>query len=188
MRPTCRSFPRRLPVAPPTRQPILVVGRSDNNNIAWRNFDVVDVLADPSADPAIVPFAVVGAPDNQRVFDLLLLRALPEGVEIWWEVPLGLYGLMRRAGLPKVSLRKRDEKARILLPDVREFVIRDVQLGSKAHFPTRLIVRGSKAMKDHLYRLAISQRTTGQEVGRVTVGMRGTVKRRASPKKPSPRS
>jgi hypothetical protein len=160
----------------------------DNNNIAWRNFDVVEVLPDPSADPAIVPFAVVGAPDNQRVFDLLLLQDLPHGVELWWEVPLGLYGVMRRAAFPKVSIQKRNQTARILLPHVRKFVIRNVQLGPKAHFPTRLIVHGSKAMKDHWYRFAISQRTSGQEVGRVTFGIRETAKRRASPKKLSPRS
>src|SRR5207237_9137210 len=79
----------------------------DNNNIAWRNFDVVDVTADPNADPTLVRFLVTGAPRDHQLFDLHLLQDLPEGVDLWWQVPLALYGLVHHTILAKVTVQTR---------------------------------------------------------------------------------
>jgi hypothetical protein len=160
----------------------------NNNNVAWRNFDVVDVQPDPSADPAEARFLVAGPPDNERVFDLHILQNLPGGVQLWWEVPMALYGLMRRASFRKIKFQERERTVRLLLPSIRDLAIRKVRLGPNARFRTRLLLHGSKDMGQGWYRIAISQRTHAQEVGRVTLGVRATRKRpTAAPRRASPR-
>jgi hypothetical protein len=153
----------------------------NNNNVAWRNFDVVEVLPDPAADPIPAAFIVAGAPDASRVFELRLLQDLPEGVDVWWEIPPALFGQLRAAHFRKVTFGHGDD-VRVLLPRVRELSLPRVRLGAKARFKTRLRIGGNPAFAEKArYRIAVSQRYEGQEVGRVTFALQRAAAREAPP-------
>ena len=63
----------------------------ENNNVTWRNFNVVDSDPSPDADPAgfvALPFVVAGAPDEAREFAVELLSRVPGKAELLLELPL----------------------------------------------------------------------------------------------------
>ena len=140
------------------------------NNVTWRNFNVVDVLADPNADPAVLDFMIAGSPDAARVFDLEIQQHLPEGVKVELEVPKALLAV-----LPKIGFvpRKGDKPAaRLAVPFLHSIPLCGVRLGAGARHRCRLIVHGAPGLARGMHRLAIRQVFDGVEVGRVTWGLR----------------
>ncbi len=144
----------------------------NNNNVTWRNFNVVDVLPDPSADPVEAKFMIVGAPDRARVFDLEITQRLPEGMQIWLELPLALFAPLRRAGFVKAKFDKKQQRVRVLLPSVRSLWIRKVRLGPSARHHCNFVFPGAKGLEHGLHTVAIRQIYRREEVGRVTWGIR----------------
>jgi hypothetical protein len=61
----------------------------NNNNVTWRNFNVVENIPDPDAgDPAIMlPFHVAGAPDRAIGFGFELEARLPKGARLRLRAP-----------------------------------------------------------------------------------------------------
>lgn len=149
----------------------------NNNNVTWRNFNVVDVLPDPSADPVEARFLIAGAPDRGRIFDLELRQQLPEGMEIWLELPLALFAPFRRAGFVKAEFDEEEQRVRVLLPSLRSLWIRKVRLGAEARHRCAFHVRGSKKLGRGLHTVAVRQLYRGEEVGRVTWGIRSARER-----------
>jgi len=140
------------------------------NNVTWRNFDVVDVLADPKADPAVLEFLVAGSPDAARIFDLEIQQQLPEGVKIEWQIPKALLAVLPKGVFGE---RKLDgNRARLAVPFVRSLPLCGVRLGPGARHRCRLVVRGAKGLGRGIHRIAIRQIFDGVEVGRVTLGLR----------------
>jgi serine protease len=148
----------------------------NNNNVTWRNFNVVDVLPDPSADPVAAMFVIAGAPDRARIFDFEVRQQLPEGMRIWLELPLALYSPFRRAGVIKAAFSEDEQRVRVLLPSVRSLSIRKVQLGPAARHECRFLFPGAKELEHGLYRVAIRQLYRREEVGRVSWGLRAARK------------
>jgi serine protease len=157
----------------------------NNNNVAWRNFQVIDVLADPAADPASAAFIVAGPPDGARFFDLRIYQDLPEGVDVWWEVPPALFGQLRTARFRDAKFDRDD--VRVLLPPVRELTIRRLRLGPKTRFKTRLRIHGNKGLDDGWHRIAVGQWERDREVGRVTFALRRGKERPPAPPEPEAR-
>ena len=72
-----------------------------NNNITWRNFNVIDTAnkLKSSAGPAFrylgpcleLPFAAVGAPDKARHAHLRVVDRLPEGSRVFLQIPVSLH-------------------------------------------------------------------------------------------------
>ncbi len=142
------------------------------NNVTWRNFNVVDVLPDPNADPAVLDFIVAGSPDAARLFDLEIQQHLPEGVRVDLEVPKALLAVLPKVGFASRKLDNRSARARLALPFVRGIPLCSVRLGAGARHRCRLLVHGAPALARGLHRLAIRQVFDGIEVGRVTWGLR----------------
>jgi hypothetical protein len=59
----------------------------NNNNVAWRNFDVVPIPPSAPPPPQAMPFFIAGAFDTSRVFALETVGRLPEGSRVVLEVP-----------------------------------------------------------------------------------------------------
>lgn len=67
----------------------------ENNNVTWRNFNVVSSQPKPPVPPAPLhnlevvplPFLVPGAPQTPEMFRLEVVARLPEGALIWVEAP-----------------------------------------------------------------------------------------------------
>jgi hypothetical protein len=149
----------------------------NNNNVTWRNFNVVDIFPDPSADPVEAKFLIVGAPDRARVFDFEILQQLPEKMRVWLEVPLALYAPFRRAGAVEAKFDKKRQSVRILLPSVRSLAVRKVRLGRSEQHRCAFVIPGSKELERGVHRVAIRQIYLREEVGRVTWGVRAAEKR-----------
>lgn len=144
----------------------------NQNNVAWRNFNVVDELPDPS-EPTSLSFVIAGAPDRGRVFDLEILRRLPKGAEVLLEVPLALARQLSRGRLWKLQVDAKQRLARIPLPAASRLAACDLKLAARARHPARFLVRAPRELRDQGrgfegQGLAIRQLYEGQEVGRVS--------------------
>jgi hypothetical protein len=148
----------------------------NNNNVTWRNFNVVDVVPDPSADPVEAKFMIVGAPDRVRIFDFEIKQQLPDGMQIWLELPLALFAPFRRAGFVKAEFDQKEQRVRVLLPTLRSLWVRKVRLGPDARHRCTFFIRGAKELENGLHAVAIRQVYRREEVGRVTYGIRAARK------------
>ena len=140
----------------------------NQNNVTWRNFNVVDELPDPSGDPSVLPFLIAGAPDEARVFDLQILRDLPRAARVRLQVPFGLAAKLRRGRLWKMEVDRKQQFAVFDLPPLPRIDLGAIRLGAGARYPSRLIVHGAKGMERGGHGLAIRQVFEKAEVGRVT--------------------
>lgn len=141
---------------------------SGQNNVAWRNFNVVDNLEDPGADPYAAPFLIANAPDARREFDLVIEQRLARGVQVALEVPLILLKPFT-AGLDlKFEIDRARKVAVIALPQSQRLTVPRVQLPAKARLDCRFVLRGLPRFGRAGNSIAIAQRFEGREVGRVT--------------------
>jgi hypothetical protein len=143
-----------------------------HNNITWRNFNVVDVLPDPSADPAVLDFLIAGSPDAARQFDLEVIQRMPQRARVELEVPLALLAVMPKTGFVSRKVDRRTGRARLMLPSTRGLPLCSVRLSAAARHRCRLLVHGDPALAGGLHRIAVRQIFDGIEVGRVTFGLR----------------
>jgi serine protease len=148
----------------------------NQNNVTWRNFNLIDVDPDPNADPVAEEFLLVGAPDRFRRFDLELVQRLPEGVRVWIEGPAALLGVLPHEPWASVERLKKSDRVRLALPFVHQLPLCGVRLGPGARHRCHLVVRGAKGLARGLHRIALRQLHEGLEVGRITWGLRMKVK------------
>ncbi len=136
----------------------------NHNNVTWRNFNVVDDVADP------MPFLIAGTPrgDIARVFDFQIIRRLPEGVEVFLEVPVAVLGQIRERGFFKHKVDRKKGVARILLPAQRSLGLCGVRLPAGARLRSRFVVKPPRKTRLAGHSLAIRQLYEGEEVGRIT--------------------
>jgi serine protease len=137
----------------------------NNNNVTWRNFNVVDLLANA---PTPAPFMIRGAPDSRRTFDLEILQEPFGKVEIDFEVPLALSRGFAGAPMPKPVIDKERQVAVYRLPRKRALKIQGVVLQARAAFPCRFVIRGVAPGKGSFPTVAIRQLFRNVEVGRGT--------------------
>jgi serine protease len=146
-----------------------------NNNVTWRNFNVVDNVPAARAEPpgyVALPFFAAGAPDRARRMQLEIVPRLPTGSEIMLEMS------------PEFAERLRVCPHHLMSPDspkpdstrVVHVVINPcgrlsfppVAFPAKARIPLRLLVKIPEAMQKHQFELFARQTYEGEEVGRVT--------------------
>jgi serine protease len=138
-----------------------------NNNVAWRNFNVVDLQPN-----VLVPmaFLVAGAFDRERTFVLDFVPRLLRGVAIWFEAPRELMRLVPQGVLPEAE--PHGDLVRVRLPD-EELRIPRLRLPKNAAYRCRLLFRAeSLSHGDELPTLAIRQFLGDTEVGRLTWALR----------------
>jgi len=136
----------------------------NQNNVAWRNFNVVNEVA----DPAYYPFVIAGAPDGNRRFDLEIIQLLPEHAKVVLEVPLALMKALPHKLLPKADLDRNRKVACLSLPSLSSVPLNNVKLKKGAQFRCRLILTGMDGRRSQDHSVAIRQVFEEQEVGRVT--------------------
>ena len=140
----------------------------NQNNVTWRNFNVVDVDPDSAADTLELPFQIAGAPDRARIFAMDIMQQLPKGVKVWLQVPM----MMARPFLNGRNLEHKFDRKKgqlkLLLPGTPNMDIPKLKLGKGARIKAQLVVEG---VKKHILpgnRIAIRQMYERQEVGRIT--------------------
>lgn len=140
----------------------------DQNNVTWRNFNVVDNLPDPTADPMALGFQIGGAPDKTRVFDFEILQRLPRGAQVWLELPLGLAYKFAEGRLWRMEIDRKRQVSRIQLPTEPRTPVCGVRLAAGTRLEARFLVMGPRRGRSIGHNLAIRQLFDGFEVGRVT--------------------
>lgn len=153
----------------------------ENNNVTWRNFNVVDNDPSPDADPSgfvALPFVVAGAPDEPREFVVELASRVSRDAEVLLEVPLRFIRDFRADLKIETVDEKRDVAVARLAPGgwVR---FGPSLLNAGALHPMRLLVK--LADPADRGRITARQLFEDREVGRVTwtlaAGVRDRMKR-----------
>lgn len=144
---------------------------ANNNNVTWRNFNVIDVVADPQADPIELPFLLAGAPGQDRLFDLDIAVHLPEDARLFLMLPPAA-----AAGLPgqwRERVRRGGEEEMVLeVPRLRSNAMCGVRLHADALHESRFVVRPSKGMAAGLSTVEIRQFDGDLQVGGVKWALR----------------
>jgi hypothetical protein len=143
----------------------------NNNNVTWRNFNVVDVLPDPSADPVALPFVLAGAPSEARRFDIEVAVHLPKDARLLLELPAAA-----AAALPphwREQAHPRGERYLALdVPRLRSNPMCGVRLHAGAAHRCRFVLQPSKGLAAGLHTVEIRQFDEGLQVGGITWALR----------------
>ena len=139
----------------------------NNNNVTWRNFNVVDNEPDPGLGFVAMPFLVPGWPDRRIRMRLEIEARLPEGARLLLEAPVNFLELAQ--GLtPFVEVDRETGTARVPLPVSGRYAFADMLFPAKARFALRLLADVPKEAREKTFRLAARQMHGKEELGRVT--------------------
>lgn len=139
----------------------------NNNNVSWRNVNVIENTAADAQGGVELPLVIAGAPDRDLTFDFEFIQRLPVGVEVDLQVPLPLAAKLQRGGFWTGAMVRTTHAARVRLPAWPRVPAPRVVLDHGDRYRCKLFVRGARLwMKRHS--LAIRQRHRREEVGRVT--------------------
>jgi serine protease len=139
----------------------------NNNNVTWRNFNVVDV--DPAApEPQQLNFLVAGFPKQALEMAVEIQLRLPADAKAEVEVPLRfLRDLKADVNVGQVDARR--QVAYVRLPATGRVRLGAGEMPEKARYPMKLNVKLAAADAEKFGQVVVRQLFTGEEeVGRVT--------------------
>lgn len=156
----------------------------NNNNVTWRNFNVVNNTPPPRAEPPgyiALPFLAAGAPDKARPMRLEIVPRLPAGAEVILELPFEFAERLRARPRPMPFSPARNapdtpdapkpgcpRMIHISLNHCVRTSFPEVAFPARARIPLRLLVKIPEAMRQHEFELFARQIYEKEEVGRVT--------------------
>jgi hypothetical protein len=141
-----------------------------NNNVTWRNFNVVNNVPPPAAEPpnyVPLPFMAAGAPDKARRMRLEVMGRLPKGAIALLEMPREFADLLQARPVAVRGAKNRHVVHVPVNPWGRT-MFADVPFPAKARIPMRLLVRVPKELQKHDFEICARQMYENEEVGRVT--------------------
>lgn len=141
-----------------------------NNNVTWRNFNVVNNTPPPDASPpdfVPLPFLAAGAPDKGRKMRLEVVARLPQEARVFLEMPLDMAQMFQAQ---KVDIKKRERERVVHVPLNPSGVtgFERVLIPARARIQLRLLVHIPEELRKHSYELYARQLFRDEEVGRVT--------------------
>ncbi|MGB5083620.1 MAG: hypothetical protein WBO09_03250, partial [Methylocystis silviterrae] len=142
----------------------------NNNNVTWRNFNVVNNTPPAGAQPpgfVAMPFLMAGAPDKARRMRLEIASRLPAKAEAMLEMPLEWAELLKVAIRP-VKGADRERRGVVAIKPAGRTAFADVVFPAKARIPMRLIVKIPEDMRKQEFEIYARQMYGDEEVGRVT--------------------
>jgi serine protease len=145
----------------------------ENNNVAWRNFNVED--NDPDVEDLTVPqgfqalkFLAPGAPDKVRYIALEITGKLPDGAKAMLEVPLVFYErLHEHHQLGKVSIDRERAVALIPVNPHGRMHFGEILFPAKSRTALRLLIQIPEKHRKRTYQISVQQIWESEEVGRV---------------------
>ena len=157
-----------------------------HNNIAWRNFDVVENtpqgLRRRFYDWVPLPFYLTGPWDKRRPFGFHTIARLPSGSRLALEVPARIGRALEavradagstgdgpddQAPAERIVPAARSD-VRLTLDPHRRQGLGEIELPAGAKAPSHLLVHIPPEWRHRSYDVAIAQLYNGQEVGRIT--------------------
>ena len=142
----------------------------NNNNVTWRNFNVVDNVPPSGGQPpnfVPLPFLAPGAPDRTRFMTLEIAARLPQGARAQLELPIHWLNMLhlRRSAVEIDQLRG---IARIPInPHGRER-LGPIAFPPKSRTSLRILAHIPEQARDRAYSIYARQLFEDEEVGRVT--------------------
>jgi hypothetical protein len=148
----------------------------NNNNVAWRNFNVVGspTMTPEGEPPPAAAFAwhMAGAPDQGRAFDVEVLTDFEargaRDVEVWLDVPSEAARRFAAGRLPMETASSGHGRTALRLPRGPSVRFHDIYLARRQRIPSRLVVHPLRPLPEGEYHLAVRQVYEGLEVGRMT--------------------
>jgi len=139
-----------------------------NNNVVWRNFDLVspDAPIGSSGDAVEMDFDLVGAPDRARPMTLEVVAQLPMRSLIALETSMNV--LDAWGFHPPIVQPADEDGGRIYINAHGAFTAPEITLRAGAHVPVRLSVTIPDQFRQNAYEVYARQLYEGREVGRIT--------------------
>lgn len=137
----------------------------DNNNVTWRNFNVVDP---PVSGPANEPFFIAGAPDKARIFDLEILHNINPRARILFETELSIGKQLIENQRLKYKIDERNNLIRFYISEFASLYFSKIVIEKAALYKSRFLVIDRKGYVQQGDWIAIRQLYKEQEVGRIT--------------------
>jgi hypothetical protein len=159
----------------------------ENNNITWRNFNVVNNVPPAGGAPpgySLLPFLAVGAPKVGVMMQLEVDARLPQGARLMLRAPDHLLDALRVPRSLRVHGGKKDERgvSRVALNPHGRFDLGTALFPADVRHKLALLVAIPEEFRNNVYEVAIRQLHKDEEVGRVTwrLSPSGTKRRPAS--------
>jgi serine protease len=140
----------------------------NQNNVAWRNFNVVDEIGAPGVGDYEASFLLTNAPDTMRVFDFVIEQRIARELRVALEVPLEILEPFTDGGRVTVEVDRENRFGRIELPHAQRLTVPRVALPAAARFRSRFIVRDVATRGVPGNQISIHQYFEEQQVGRIT--------------------
>lgn len=137
------------------------------NNVTWRNFNVVNVLPDPPSATTAFEFLLTGAEGEPEPFEFVVERNVPWDAKLVLEGPLQLIRLKLGRVSRDVKIDRRKKTAEMVLPSLPRIALGKARLGKGDRFPCRLSLIPGKTRITWGHGVAVRQLYRGEEVGRV---------------------
>ena len=141
-----------------------------NNNVTWRNFNVVNNMPPASGEPpnyVPLPFLAAGAPDRARRMRLEVVGRLPKGSAAVLEISLDWAQLLQARPMQVKGAKQRRVVYAPVNPCGRTS-FPEVVFPAKSRIPMRLLVNVPREMRKHQFEIFARQWFENEEVGRVT--------------------
>jgi len=141
----------------------------NNNNVAWRNFNVVSGPPSAGSPPGFykLAFMVPGAFDTSHRFELEAIGRLLQRSRAFIEVPAWLADALRPHPC-EVEYNPKHGTARIPLHPCGVQRLGSAMLHARSRAECRLLVEIGEKQRRHHYDFAVRQLYKGKEVGRIT--------------------
>ena len=141
---------------------------TNQNNVTWRNFNVVDFDPSSASDSANLPFQFAGAPDRARPFEFEILQQLPRSAKVWLDIPMTMAKPFLHGQKLEYTFNRKKHSVKLCLPTRPNMKIPAIYLGKGARIKAKLVIHGMKKHVQPGNKIAIRQLYKGEEVGRVT--------------------
>ncbi len=142
----------------------------NNNNVTWRNFNVVNNAPPPNVEPpGFVPlqFLAPGAPDITRFMTVEIVSRLPRGSRALLELPSAwLNGLNPRGS--RIEPVPQTANVRIAINHAGTTRLGPLPFPPRSRTALRLLVQLPEQLRNRSYTVYARQLFENDEVGRVT--------------------
>jgi hypothetical protein len=139
----------------------------NNNNITWRNFNVLG-LGGQFSRPVVLPFLLTGGWDREYPFLFETVAELPKGSTLALQVTEAVGRSLRSPAGRAEAIHAEPPMVRLPLPTAGACKLGEILVPTGKGLSSELVVTLPPGNHDRPYEVAIRQIYSGHEVGRVT--------------------
>jgi hypothetical protein len=162
---TTRLLPHQLPATPLTSDEFLRLIR-DNNNITWKNFNVIEIES-VSATSVEMPFLMVGDETKSEIFEFAFICILPKDAEVYLEIPNTLLPVFKKSGYNNIQIGKL--KSRVSWKNLKCLHLKNLKLPKGLKEQCKLVIQfPENAISKIDYQLSITQYYKNNILGKIT--------------------